>query len=226
MTRRPAQADGAAWLAVTGLLVAGAVLVAALSAAGPSWPAALDWQPGFESRQPWRVWTSAWVHWSAAHLAVNLAGAAVVGAVGWRARAPFEAAAAWFIAWPLTQALMTLADTAAPPQALQHYGGLSGVLHAGVIVLGLTLAWPRAVPASAGLPQAPRDRWIGAAITIGTIAKVLMETPWDPTLRPNALLGISVAPLAHACGILAGAVAWAVARAVAANAAAGAGAGD
>jgi len=49
---------------------------------------AFDWQPGLTRLQPWRPWTCAWVHWSWPHLAVNLAGAAVVASVGWRARAP------------------------------------------------------------------------------------------------------------------------------------------
>jgi hypothetical protein len=56
--------------------------------------------------------------------------------------------------------------------------------------------------------QAARHRWIGAAIVAGTLAKVLMETPWHLALRPSAMLGIQVAPLAHACGITAGAIAW------------------
>jgi len=221
--------------------------------------------------------------------------------VGWRARAPRAAAFAWFVAWPLTHLLMAVPDSAHLAQSLQHYGGLSGVLHAGVVVLGLALAWthtafdlggvtgsrgvrarlsanagaragdgsdagsdaagppgagqapsedsafaptgssaiepsritegpwamttleelsvargrPSAIRTTSALApltagQARRHRWVGAAILAGTFLKVLSETPWDLTLRPNATLGIDVAPLAHACGMAAGVLAWIV----------------
>jgi hypothetical protein len=141
---------GAAWVALAALLGIGAMVVTAIaSEAGLPLSAAplanaLDWQPALGLAQPWRLWTGAWVHWSVAHLAVNLAGVAVVGAVGWRARASGATAVAWFVAWPLTQALMGAAG-ARLVVAMPHYGGLSGVLHAGVVALGLALAWPRAV---------------------------------------------------------------------------------
>ena len=257
---------GLAWIGMTALLCVGAIVVGLGGGLHDStdWTRALDWRPGWELGEPWRLWTSAWVHWSRPHLAVNLAGALVVGAVGWRARAPAAAAVAWFIAWPLTQGLMVLPDSALMLKAMPYYGGLSGALHAGVIVLGLTLMWPRRTkpdPAAAPRPesgfvatkasliepsritegpwamttleelssvhtalpvstleatrdlaltpaQAARHRWIGAAIVAGTLAKVLMEAPWDLALRPSATLGIQVAPLAHACGITAGAIAW------------------
>jgi hypothetical protein len=43
---------------------------------------ALDWQPTQVLRQPWRAWSAALVHLSSLHLAANLAGAALVGALG------------------------------------------------------------------------------------------------------------------------------------------------
>jgi hypothetical protein len=146
---------------------------------------------------------------------------------------------------------------------MPHYGGLSGVLHAGAVVLGLSLAWPRArvrpriapsrantgfdtarasaiepsritegpwamtemgahtlAPASASTLDPPmsgppvalgrplRERWIGVAIVLGTLAKVLLEAPWSLVPQPSAALGIAVAPVAHACGVLAGLLAW------------------
>jgi hypothetical protein len=262
------RADGAGWLAVTAMLALGAILVALIGlehgglAVGTAWSAAIDWRPGPPLDQPWRLWTAAWVHWSTAHLGVNLVGAAVVGAVGWRARAPRAAAIAWFLAWPLTALSMTLSNAHGAPTLL-HYGGLSGVLHAGVAVLGLTLAWPqllvrrpiatplqqrdtgfattrasritegpwamttleelssapaatpastldapRLVPVPLTAAQAARHRWIGIGILAGTLAKVASEAPWGPALRPSALLGIEVVPMAHACGIAAGLIAW------------------
>lgn len=265
---------GMAWVLLAALLCAGAVAVTALSFDGGTAPIAspfalaLDWQPALGLRETWRLWTGAWVHWSAAHLLVNAAGAAVIAFVGWRARLPPAAAAAWFAAWPLTQAFMAAVGAERLAVLMPHYGGLSGVLHAGAIVLGLSLAWPperaeaptrpRVTPAPAdtgfsathasaiepsritegpwamtemgtatALPVStldqPRDgpasgdgslraRWIGVAIVLGTLAKVAMEAPWHLTPRASASLGIAVAPVAHACGIVAGILAWAAAR--------------
>jgi len=59
-----------------------------------------------------------------------------------------------------------------------------------------------------------RERRIGLALLAGVLAKLLLEAPWDIALRPDALLGIAVAPLAHACGVAAGAAAWAAVSAV------------
>ncbi len=273
MSRRAAD-DGGAWIALAALLAVGAVLVTAIAAEAPgplggaAISTALDWQPALGLREPWRLWSAAWVHLSGAHLAVNLAGLAVITGIGWRARAGAATAAAWCLAWPLTQAFMLVAG-AGLAAVMPHYGGLSGVLHAGVVVLGLALAWPRAqvvarargavvahtgfavthasvvepsritegpwamtgleeslvataipestleAPPPATAPaQAVRDRWIGAAIVAGTLAKVVFEAPWLLAPRPSAELGIAVAPLAHACGVAAGALAWLAVRAM------------
>jgi hypothetical protein len=148
--KRALRVDGMAWALLSALLGLGAIVVTAIAAEGGGGIAsspithALDWQAALGLREPWRLWTCAWVHWSAAHLAVNLAGAAVVAFVGWRARLPPAAAAAWFAAWPATQLLMDAIGSERLAAAMPSYGGLSGVLHAGVVVLGLWLAWPPA----------------------------------------------------------------------------------
>ena len=279
---RAVRVDGMAWVMLAGLLCLGAIVVSTICAEGGG-PAslaplarALDWQPALGLREPWRLFTAAWVHWNLAHLAVNLAGGAVVAFVGWRARLEPAATGAWLAAWPLTQLAMAALGADRVAAAMPHYGGLSGVLHAGVVVLGLTLAWPlarvrarraasdardaasashvdtgfvatrasaiepsritegpwamtemgavTAVPAST-LDQAPafaavvverplRERWIGVAIVAGTLVKVVFESPWDLAPRASEALGIAVAPVAHACGIVAGVVAWGVARVV------------
>ncbi len=269
--RRAHRIDGMAWVVLAALLCVGAVVVTAISAEGGAALAtaplatALDWRPALGLHQPWRLWTCAWVHGSAAHLLVNAAGALVVAFVGWRARLPPSAAFAWFLAWPLTQVAMAALGSDRVGAAMPHYGGLSGVLHAGAIVLGLSLAWPlararvrppaaplrvdtgfvatrasaiepsritegpwamtemgahTALPVST-LDQPPpvveverplRERWIGVAIVVGTVVKVVLEVPWDLAPRPSAALGISVAPVAHACGVVAGLLAWGMAR--------------
>ena len=64
----------AAWVALAALLGAGAIVGQAVP------PGLLDWQPGAAAAEPWRAWSAAFVHGSAAHLAVTLAGAMVVAA--------------------------------------------------------------------------------------------------------------------------------------------------
>jgi hypothetical protein len=268
---KPHRDDGTAWVLLAALLCAGAIVVTAIASEGgrPPFDApiamAFDWQAALGLRQPWRLWTSAWVHWSGAHLAVNIAGALVVAFVGSRARLPAAAAVAWALAWPLTQVLLAAVGSERLGAAMPHYGGLSGVLHAGVIVLGLALAWPpaavrarspasraradtgfvatrasaiepsritegpwamtemgtaTALPASTLEQASPaltgpsaerplRERWIGVAIVAGTLAKVLLEAPWQLAPRPSAALGVAVAPVAHGCGVVAGLLAWA-----------------
>ncbi len=122
------------------------------------------------------------------HLGGNLIAAAVVGALGLAAQLPPRAALAWLAAWPLTQAGLALQP------ALAHYGGLSGVLHAGVAVAVLWL-----VVAGRGWRRA-----IGALVLAGLLIKLLLEEPWGAPLRPGGGWDIATAPLAHATGTLAG----------------------
>jgi len=171
-----------AWAGVATLLGAAAVL---------AWPiahASIDWQPQLAFSEPWRAWTAVAVHYSALHLGANLAGALLVGALGIVAEVPGRIVWAWLVAWPLTQ----LGLLARPE--LMHYGGLSGVLHAGVAVVAVHL-----------LVAGPRHRrLIAAAILAGLCVKVLAEAPWGPALTHPPGWDIAVAPLVHASGTLAG----------------------
>jgi len=177
---------GAAW----------AALAAALAAASlAAWwlPATLlDWQPTLAASEPWRWWTAAFVHWSPRHLAANLLGAGLVAALGWVAGVPRAAALAWAVAWPLSHVALLVQP------ALAHYGGLSGVLHAGVAVAALHLL----------RTDQGRRRWIGGTVFAGLALKLLLETPWGVPLRYTAEWDIAVAPLAHSTGAIAGALAW------------------
>lgn len=152
--------------------------------------ATLDWQPGLAGVQPWRAFSAVAVHYSALHLGANLAGAVLVGALGWSARLPWRCTLAWLLAWPLTHAGLLIEP------ALLHYGGLSGVLHAGVAVVAVHLLWR----------GRGRRRAIGAAVLVVLAGKVLLEAPWGTPLRYPADWDIAVAPLAHATGALAGAL--------------------
>jgi rhomboid family GlyGly-CTERM serine protease len=148
----------------------------------------LDWQPARVFAEPWRAWTAAFVHWTPGHLGANLAGCAVVAAFGWAARVPVRASAAWLAAWPLTHAALAL-----QPQ-LARYGGLSGVLHAGVAIAAWHLLRH---------DRGPR-RLVGAAVLAGLVTKLLLERPWGAPLQHLPGWDFPVAPLAHASGAAAG----------------------
>jgi rhomboid family GlyGly-CTERM serine protease len=170
------------WAGLALVLAAGALLL------GGADPLAFDWQPARAAREPWRAWSAIGVHYSALHLGANLAGCALVAALGIAARLPGAAAWAWLAALPLTQ----LGLLARPD--LAHYGGLSGVLHAGAGVVAVYL-----------LDAAPRPRrWIGLLLLLGLTAKVVGEAPWGAALRHPAGWDIATAPFAHASGLAAG----------------------
>ena len=172
----------AAWVAMCAAL--------ALLAAG-AWFAprsALDWQPSRALAEPWRAWTAAFVHWTPWHLAANTLGAVVVAAFGGAARMPPRAALTWIVAWPLTHVALALQP------ALVSYGGLSGVLHAGVAIAAWHL-WRH---------EPGRARAFGALVFIGLVAKIVLEAPWRAPTQHVPGWDFPVAPLAHATGASAG----------------------
>ena len=176
-----------------------AALLALVALTGWTQPReALDWQPALAGTEPWRAFSAVAVHYSGLHLLANLAGALAVGALGVAARAPAASAWAWAAAWPLTQ-LGLLVEP-----ALAHYGGLSGVLHAGVAVIALQLLL--------AARATPTHRWVGMALLVGLCLKVAHEAPWGAPLRYPAGWDIAVAPLAHASGLAAGSACALVAR--------------
>ena len=158
--------------------------------AGPAaaWAPLLEWRAADAWRQPWRAWTGALVHYSPQHLAANLAGCAVVAAFGMAARLPTRALLAAAAAWPLTQVLLLWAPS------LSRYGGLSGLLHAAVAVAAVALV----------VGGAKRQRWIGAAVWLGLLAKVLLEAPWTGAVQTVPGWDIPVAVAAHASGLVSG----------------------
>ncbi|NML16236.1 rhomboid family intramembrane serine protease [Azohydromonas caseinilytica] len=186
-----AQASGSrAWLALCALLAAGAVAAFLL----PAPVALLDGQPDRWLREPWRLWTAAWVHWTPLHLAANVAGVVVLALYGQAAALRRAHALAWFIAWPLTHWALALWALRGLP-GLAHYGGLSGVLHAGV-----------AVASTALLARPGLQRAVGAAVWAGLLLKLGWETaglPGSPGARPGGW-DFAVATQAHAAGALAG----------------------
>ena len=171
-----------AWGALCGLLAVGALL--GYAEADSRW----DWQPALALQQPWRAWSAVFVHWSAKHLTANLLGTLLLATLGWAAACGQRAALAWLLAWPLTQLGLLLQPD------LRHYGGLSGVLHAGVAVAAWHLLFE----------HRRRARLVGASLLAGLCVKLLLESPWDDPLRQAPGWDIAIAPLAHATGAFAG----------------------
>ncbi len=145
--------------------------------------ARLIWTRDAALSQPWRCWTAVWAHGSAPHLMGNLMGSVLVALLGVVARVPARFAVAWVVAWPLTH-LSLLIDPRLPA-----YGGLSGVLHAGVAIAAVSL-----------LVQ-PAVRRMGVILLAGLLLKVGFEAPWRDALVASSTLGMAVAPLAHATGV-------------------------
>lgn len=166
-----------------------ALLLGSLIAQGPAARAVLEWQAGQASTDIWRWWTAAFVHYSRLHLIGNLAGLALTAAFGWVSRVPTSSAVAWGLAWPITHlAFIWLAPD------LRHYGGLSGVVHAGVAIVLVHLF----VTGTRG------QRAVAAAVLAGLVAKIVSETPWRGAVQRLDGWDIAIAPIAHVTGVLAG----------------------
>jgi rhomboid family GlyGly-CTERM serine protease len=170
------------WVGLSALLALGALC---------AWPLPrdlLDWQ-GTEG-WPWRAFSAAWVHWTPRHLAANLLGCAVLAGLGNAARLPARSSWAWLAAWPLTQIGLLLRPE------LHAYGGLSGVLHAGVAVAAVELLF-----------RGGRERLIGAALLAGLLVKIAGENPLGPALQQVPGWDMPVSPFAHLTGAASGALA-------------------
>jgi len=166
-----------------------ALLLAVMALAALPLPhALLVWNGPGALYEPWRWWTAATVHRTGVHLAANLVGCVVVAAFGLAARVPDRACWAWFAAWPLTH----LALIARPE--LTSYGGLSGVLHAGVAIVAFHLA----------RRERGQRRAIGWAVLAGLTLKIMLERPWGPVLVASSEWNFLVAPWAHGAGALIG----------------------
>jgi len=180
--QRRAAASALGWAALA-LLLLGMALI------GWSMPASrIDWQPALAAHEPWRAFTAVGVHYSRLHLNANLIGLALVMLLGLAARLPPRAALAWALAWPLTHFGLLLQPD------LAHYGGLSGVLHAGVAAAAVQMLFERLAAL----------RWLGAAIAAALVWKIAGEAPWAATVSQPAGWDIAVAPGAHLSGVLAG----------------------
>lgn len=156
------------------------------------------------AQPPWVWWTTAWLHGSTPHLVRNVVSLALLAAWAAATQPSRATSLALWLAWPLTQLGMLTGPS------LGAYVGLSGVLHAGLVVLALGALAPSmslSMSASATRPiQA-----VALALLLGLTAKVIMENPWGEALVASTASAIRVAPWAHLSGCAAGVVASAMA---------------
>jgi hypothetical protein len=183
-------AGGRGWVALSLLLAVAALVTATLPDA---WLDRLDWQPRLALIQPWRLWTAAAVHWTAAHLVLDLAGLLLLAALGYALGLPRRAVLAWALAWPLTQAGLWLHP------GLPHYGGLSGVLHAGAAVLALQLL----------AEVRPTRRVAGWVLAAALGVKLVHEVLGGAVPLAAGQAGIAVSPWPHVSGAVCAALGWA-----------------
>ncbi len=147
---------------------------------------ALTWHADDWLQQPWTLWTSAWVHLNTPHLIGNQIALGALTAFAWVVRPPLASTLAWLLAWPLMQFSLLLW-----PQ-IGYAVGLSGVLHAGVVVLAVHLLRRRI-----GVPKA--RRW-GALLGLGLLAKLGLEQGWAYPVVWDAANDMSIVQGAHLAG--------------------------
>lgn len=147
---------------------------------------ALTWRADDWPDRPWTLWTSSWVHMNTPHLIGNQLALGALTALAWIVRPPWTCALAWLIAWPLTQAALLLW-----PQ-VGYAVGLSGLLHAGVMVLAVHLLLRRIA-----VPKA--QRW-GLLLALGLLSKLALEQGWSSPVVWDEGNGMSVVRAAHFSG--------------------------
>jgi rhomboid family GlyGly-CTERM serine protease len=169
------------WPLLTLLLSLAALGVALAPGAGPL----LELDRALLVRQPWRLWTGHFVHWSGDHLLWDVLVFVALGAVA-------ERRSRGRCALVLAAGALTIAVAVVLGPAVSVYRGLSGVDSA---LLGLVLATRL---------SDPRLRF-GAALTLLLFAgKVAFELASSEALFVRGSPGVEVVPLAHVVGLVTG----------------------
>ncbi len=142
---------------------------------------AQDWQ-----ERPWTLWTSAWVHMNTPDLIGNQLALGALTAFAWLVRPDWRCTLAWLLAWPLAQASLLLW-----PQ-IGYAVGLSGLLHAGAMVLAVQLMLGRMA-----IPKA--RRW-GGLLAFALLLKLALERGWAYPVVWDPSNSMSVVQAAHLSG--------------------------
>ena len=146
----------------------------------------LIWRADSWTDRPWALWTSAWVHVNTPHLIVNQVALGALTAFAWIIRPTLASAVAWWFCWPLIQLSMLYW-----PQ-VGYAVGLSGLLHAGAMVLAVQLLRRRIVISKA-------RRW-GGLLLLGLAVELLTERGWAYPVVWDDGNGTSVVQAAHLAG--------------------------
>lgn len=152
----------------------------------------LVWHASDWTRHAWTLWTSAWVHLNAAHLVSNLLALGALATLGWAVRPGLPCTLAWLLAWPLTQVALLLWPK------VGYAVGLSGLMHAGTMVIAVQIALDR-------IPIRGARFW-GGLLVMGASTKVLLEAGWARPVVWDASNGMPVVQAAHLTGIVWGAL--------------------
>jgi len=146
----------------------------------------MTWRADGWLYQPWTLWTSAWVHMNTPHLIGNQVALGALTAFAWVVRPNGRCTLAWLLVWPLTQASM-----AWWPQ-IGYAVGLSGLLHAGAMVLAVQLVLKR-------MAVRKGTRW-GGLLLLGLVVKLALERGWSYPVVWDPGNNMSVVQAAHLSG--------------------------
>ena len=154
--------------------------------------AALEYDAGRVTAEPWRLLTSQLVHWSPAMLAADVLLAGIAGAIVERRSRALAVLAVVFAA--------AASAVAMGVGGLARYRGSSGIGTALLVAGGLELA-------VRGASRSVRVAGLGALV-VGTV-KIALERSGGSPLLPE---GVVSATAVHVAGIAAGAAAFLVVR--------------
>lgn len=152
--------------------------------------ASLLWRATDWDERPWSLWTSAWVHINTQHLISNQLTVGALAAMAWVLRPGLRASLAWLLTWPVIPLVLPYWPH------IGYYAGLSGLIHAAVAVVGVSLV--------GGGSQVPMARRWGLMLLGGLLIKLLLERGWHWPVVWSDNLGISVVQAAHLVGAMAG----------------------
>ena len=146
----------------------------------------MTWHAEGWQHQPWTLWTSAWVHMNTPHLIVNQVALGALTAFAWMVRPNWRCTLAWLLVWPLTQVSMVWW-----PQ-VGYAVGLSGLLHAGAMLLAVQLVLKR-------IAVRKGTRW-GGLLMLGLLVKLAVERGWSYPVVWDSGSAMSVVQAAHLSG--------------------------